>query len=158
MHLNVLFVILRSISHKMRTLSCCACFAVVRLHMSKIRKIYTGPTYKLFFSFAVISDVYWSFIPNKTVFTMYCLTQWISKLLGSFEIHWVRQYLVNVRDLTCIVSNCLQDQANFHRSRSWQIVPTVDTAWWFLLGFKRPLYWYPSGLFHWSVITQVPVE
>ena len=24
----------------------------------------------------------------------YCLTQWISKLPGSFEIHWVRQYLV----------------------------------------------------------------
>ena len=27
---------------------------------------------------------------------MYCLTQWISKLLRSFEIHWVRQYLTNV--------------------------------------------------------------
>ena len=29
-------------------------------------------------------------------FTWYCLTQWILKLLGSFEIHWVRQYLGNV--------------------------------------------------------------
>ena len=29
-------------------------------------------------------------------FSRYCLTQQISKLLGSFEIHWVRQYLVNV--------------------------------------------------------------
>ena len=28
--------------------------------------------------------------------TEYCLTQWISKLPESFEIHWVRQYLVNV--------------------------------------------------------------
>ena len=27
---------------------------------------------------------------------MSCLTQWISKLPGSFEIHWVRQYLVNI--------------------------------------------------------------
>ena len=26
----------------------------------------------------------------------YLLTKWISKLPGSFEIHWVRQYLVNV--------------------------------------------------------------
>ena len=25
--------------------------------------------------------------------TRYCLTQWISKLPWSFEIHWVRQYL-----------------------------------------------------------------
>ena len=24
----------------------------------------------------------------------YCITQWIPKLLGGFEIHWVRQYLV----------------------------------------------------------------
>ena len=29
-------------------------------------------------------------------FTRYCLIQWISKLVGSFEIHWVRQCLVNV--------------------------------------------------------------
>ena len=27
-----------------------------------------------------------SFIPNKITFTKYCLTQWISKLPGSFEI------------------------------------------------------------------------
>ena len=27
-------------------------------------------------------------------FAMYCLTQWIPKFLGSFEIHWIRQYLV----------------------------------------------------------------
>ena len=29
-------------------------------------------------------------------FTNYCLTQWISKLLVWFEIHWVKQYLVYV--------------------------------------------------------------
>ena len=29
-------------------------------------------------------------------FTRYCLSQWISKLLMSFEIHWVRPYLVNI--------------------------------------------------------------
>ena len=42
---------------------------------------------KLFFSFTVILDVYRSFIPNKTTLTKNCLTQWISKLLRSFEIH-----------------------------------------------------------------------
>ena len=31
----------------------------------------------------------------KTTRFEYCLTQWISKLLGSSEIHWVRHYLVN---------------------------------------------------------------
>ena len=36
-----------------------------------------------------------TFISNKTTFTKHCLTQWISKLHGSFEILCVRQYLVN---------------------------------------------------------------
>ena len=35
----------------------------------------------------------------KTTFTKYCLTQWISKLPRSFEIHWVRPYLVNFTSL-----------------------------------------------------------
>ena len=38
-------------------------------------------------SFTVISDVDGSFILNKTTFTAYNLTQWISELPGSFEIH-----------------------------------------------------------------------
>ena len=42
----------------------------------------------------VISDVYRSYIPNKTTFAEYCLTQWISKLPRSFGIHWVRLHLV----------------------------------------------------------------
>ena len=29
-------------------------------------------------------------------FAMYCFIQWISKLPRSFEIHWVKQYYVNV--------------------------------------------------------------
>ena len=66
--------------------------------VSKIREIFTGPTYKLILSFTVISDVYRSFIPNKTTFTKYCLTQWISKLC-SFEIHLVREYLANFMGL-----------------------------------------------------------
>ena len=43
----------------------------------------------------VISDVHRSFIQIKTTLTKYCLARWISKLHGSFEIHWVRQYQVN---------------------------------------------------------------
>ena len=45
-----------------------------------------------------------SFIPDKTVFTQYCLTQWISKLHRSYEIHQVMQYLVNFMDRTGIVN------------------------------------------------------
>ena len=35
----------------------------------------------------------------------YSLTQWISKLLGSFEIHWVRLYLLNFMGLVGIVNS-----------------------------------------------------
>ena len=45
-----------------------------------------------------------SFILNKTTFTKYCITQWISKLRGSFEIHWVRQYLLDFMGLVEIVN------------------------------------------------------
>ena len=55
--------------------------------MSKIRKT----IHNLSSRFTVISDVYWSFIPKETISTKCCLTQWISQIPGSFEIHWVRQ-------------------------------------------------------------------
>ena len=74
------------------------------LQCRKLGKIFTCPTHKLFLSFMLISDVYRSFIPNKTTFTKHCLTQWISKFPGSFEIHWVRQYLVNFTGVVGIVS------------------------------------------------------
>ena len=35
----------------------------------KIRTIFIGQVYKLLLSFTIISDVYRSFIPNKTTFT-----------------------------------------------------------------------------------------
>ena len=56
------------------------------------------------FSFTVISEVYRSFIWIKTTVTKYCLTQWISQLTGSFEIHWVRQYLVKCMGVAGIVN------------------------------------------------------
>ena len=60
--------------------------------------------FKLLSSFTVISDIYVSSIPNKTTFVEYCLTQCISKLLGSFEIHWVRQHLVKFMGLAGMVN------------------------------------------------------
>ena len=41
--------------------------------------------YKLILSLMVVSDVYMSFIQNKTTFTMYCLTQGVSKLPGALK-------------------------------------------------------------------------
>ena len=60
----------------------------------KIVKNIYSPTYKLLLSFMVIKYVYSSFIPNKTVFTKYCLTQ----------IHWVRKYPVNFTSLVGITN------------------------------------------------------
>ena len=61
----------------------------------KQAKISRGPTYTLPLSFTVISDVDKSFVPHWTTFTKYCLTQWISKPPGSFEIHRVRHHQKN---------------------------------------------------------------
>ena len=44
------------------------------------------------------------FFLNKTTFTRYCLTKWISNLPVSFEIKSVKQYLVNFTGLTSIVN------------------------------------------------------
>ena len=55
------------------------------------------------FGFTMFSDVYMSFVPNKTSLTKYRLSQWISKLLGNFIIHWSRQYLVHFNGLVGIV-------------------------------------------------------
>ena len=72
--------------------------------MSNLQKIFTGTTQNLFFSFTVISDIFRCFIPFKTTFIKYWFNQWNSKLPGSFEIHWIRQYLANFSDLTGIVN------------------------------------------------------
>ena len=90
---------------------------VYKLSVSGLGKIFTGPMFKFLLSFTVIFFVYRSCLPNETTFTKYCLTQWISKLPGSFEIQWVKQYLHGKfpkfrRYSKC---NCLQDRANFHR-------------------------------------------
>ena len=70
----------------------------------KLGNIFAGQRYKLCSCFMVISDVYKSFIPNRNTSIWYCFTQWITKLPGSFEIHWVRQYLVNFLGLAGMIN------------------------------------------------------
>ena len=59
---------------------------------------------KVWSIYRVISEVYSTIIVklhllytvlNKTTFTIYCPTQWPSKLHLSFEIHWIRSSVVN---------------------------------------------------------------
>ena len=69
--------------------------------MSKSWEIFTGLTYKALSSLMAISDSYRCLIQNKT--TKNCLTQWISSLPVSFEIHRVR-YLVNFTGLAGIIN------------------------------------------------------
>ena len=122
-------------------------YELLMLHTSKDRyvhmdhqcqtlgKIFTGLKQKLLLSFTVIWDVYWSFNTNKATSTRCCLTQWISKLHRSFEIHRIIQCLLNSWVWRKSKRNSLQDRANFHRARAWQIV----------LIFTRGQYW-PSGI------------
>ena len=58
-------------------------------------------TFELHGHFRCLLDL---FIQNKTTFTKYCLTQWISNLPRSFETHWVRKYHVNFMGLTGIIN------------------------------------------------------
>ena len=55
----------------------------------------------------------------------HCLTQWISKLPGSFEIHSVRQYLVKV--VLCWVKN-LETYEMTVKLRSNSVSPIFDIA------------------------------
>ena len=83
-------------------------WAIQQDHCRKLGKLFTGPSYKLLLSFAILSYVHMSYIPNETTFTKYCLSQWISKLPRRFEIHWVRQYLVNLTGLVGIFTRLSQ--------------------------------------------------
>ena len=55
----------------------CVLTHIYAVQCQKIEKIFTGPTYNfLRLGLTVISDVHRPFIPNKTTFTRYGLTQW----------------------------------------------------------------------------------
>ena len=73
--------------------------------VSKIRKnIYRSKLQDTFELYGHFQMFVGPLFKKKKPFTKYCLTQWISKLPGSFEIHWVRQYLVNCMGLAGIVN------------------------------------------------------
>ena len=90
-------------SYNINTIMIELCKSLPLSRCQKLAKIFTGPMSTSLLCLTTISDVYRSLIPSEIIFTKYLLTQWISKLLGSFEIHWVRQYLVNFTGLVGIV-------------------------------------------------------
>ena len=73
--------------------------------VSKIRKEYLQVQRKSYFwalrSFRCLRVLY-----SKQNY-IYRLTQWIAKLFGNFEIHCVRQYLVNFTSLAGIVNTAV---------------------------------------------------
>ena len=98
----------------------------------KIRKNIYRSYIQVTFELYKVSYVYRSFIPNRTTFTMYCLTKWISKLPGSFQIHRVKA--VPGKFHGCgrhSKHNCLQERAHFHRFQAWQIVQIFNTIYHF---------------------------
>ena len=102
--------------------------------VSKIRKIFTGPTYKLLLSLTVISGVYSSFIPNK----LHLLSTVL--LLGSFEIHWVRQYQVNFMGQASIVNTTVyKTEPIFTGLRHGKL-------FWFLAATKQLYEWFSPSV------------
>ena len=73
-------------------------------HCRDIIRQSTGPTNNLLSNLTVILYVYKSFPRNKTIIAEYCLAQWITNLSRSFEIYWVRVYLVNCMNSAGIVN------------------------------------------------------
>ena len=72
--------------------------------------MFTGPTFKLLLCFTSIPDIYNSFIRNKTTFTKYLRAWYLpSKEVVPGKFYGSRWYSKH---------NCLQDRANFHRSRT----------------------------------------
>ena len=84
------------------------------LQYKKFVKIFIIPTYKLLSSFMVISDVCKSFIPIKTTFAKYCLTQLDFKapreLWNPLSKAVPGKFLGSGRQNN---HKCLQDRANF---------------------------------------------
>ena len=102
------------------------CICLGMYPMSKMRKnIYRSDLWALC-SFQMFTG---PIFQVKLHFAEYCITQWISKLPGSFEIHWVKQYLVKFHGSgghsKC---KCLHDRANSHRSLAWLIVLIFNTS------------------------------
>ena len=96
-------------------------------------------------SFMVIWYVYRSIIPNKSTFNKCFRTRWISKLLESFAVHWVRQYF------KFQVSQCrtfygfpgmanaifFKGRTNFHRAPARQIALILTLGL-----YQHPMFWF----------------
>ena len=100
------------------------------------RQLFTGPTYKSFFSFMTISNFYRSFCPNKTTFTKCCLIQWISKLSGKrwnplSKFHGSGGHSK---------PNCLQDRTSFSKDTSMANCPSFNTAHYHLSIWSERLW------------------
>ena len=63
------------------------------------------------------------FIPSTTNFTKYGITQWISQLHGSFEIHSVRQNPVHYMGLVGIVDTTVYKTDQFSQVSSMADCP-----------------------------------
>ena len=112
-HIFVL-VLFSNYSPKVDTLlRLCCVLSWTRIGLSqsqKLRKIFLGRldvqvTFELYSHFRCRQALY-----SKNTFIRYCLTQWITKLLGS---HWVWQYLVNFTGLAGIANKTIYKTDQF---------------------------------------------
>ena len=95
---------------------------------------YEGPKCKLLLSFTVISDFTGpSFLIKLHLLSYVCLTQWISKFPGSFEIHWVRQYSVNITGFAGIVNPTVYKIEPNFTGLGGLIVIIFNTVYWYVL-------------------------
>ena len=87
----------------------------------------------------VISDIYRSFIQNKTTFIKYFLTtvdfQAPQKLCNPLSKAVPGKFHGSDRHSKC---KCLQDQGNFHRSLAWQIVLIFNWVYMFIIVMLTP--------------------
>ena len=97
----------------------------------QIRNIFTYLMYKVFFSFTVSSDFYRPFIANKTTHLLSTVLHSGSKLHKSFEIQWVRHYLINHTDFSGIVNATVYKTEPILGVRAWKVVLIFNTviAW-----------------------------
>ena len=93
--------------------------------LEKLGEIFTGPMYQVLFSLIVISDVYRSFIPNKTTY---------NKNSVDFKAFWeLWNSLCKTvpgkfnRSSRHSKYDCIQGWSSFDRSPTWQIVVIFNT-------------------------------
>ena len=98
--------------------------------VSKLGKLFTGPTKKLFLSVTVISGVYRFFIPNQTTFTKYCLT---------WEL-WNPQ--------TKAVPDKVHESGEHRKHNCLQLYCAVCYCGYIIIGFAWLIYPYITGLIH----------